>query len=173
VTRQGGGQLAVTQADPGPAPAAGLAAITAEFRAAARTGQINQAARDQACAGSYTAPSGRPGPDDVWPLYMPPQQVSAAATIDPVDWGPTTGRAWRIEQVVVTFQGASSVTFYRQAAQLSTLLFVVSQPGVWEPRKLVLVNGARLVAVVAGGGATISCIEGDDIGLHALPWYLI
>jgi hypothetical protein len=122
--------------------------------------------------GGAPHPPRRPGPDACWPLRLPPVSATAATNFDPVDWGPPTGRAWRIDEVTITLSGASSVAFYKEAIQPVNLRFLTSSAGIWEPRFLMLLPGERLIAVFTGGGATVA-IEGEQIGLDWLPEYML
>lgn len=153
------------------APDAGMAAIAATFTAQAAAGVL-----------PARAAPGLPGPDmdvigpaDVWPLRLPPQQNSAGGTLDPVDWGPPagSGRAWRIDEVIITLgAGTSLVQFYKEAVQAVQLRFQTSGSGIWEPSMLMLLPGERLLAITTGGGATFA-IEGEQIATRVLPRYLL
>jgi hypothetical protein len=167
VTRRGGLD-AYPDAEPGGAPDAGLAAISAEFSASAGVARPGPAA-----AAELPRRGPLVKPSDVWLLDLPPGILSAAGTIDIPDWGPPTGWAWRITEVpVVLGTGTTLVQFYTQsAAGLASLIFQTSASGLWEPAHLYLRNGSRLVVVATGGGVTISP-RGEMISLHFLPTYL-
>lgn len=149
---------------PPPAPDAGLAAIAAGF--AAQAGGNGHEEREPG-----TAP--RIQPHEVWPLRLPPASIAAAGTIDPVDWGAPTGRAWHITYISVVFgAGATSATVYRESAQPVNQRFVFTATGIWEPRLLILLAQERLVVVSAGGGVTVA-LDGVQIDAGRLPEYLM
>lgn len=156
------------------APDAGLAQIAAGFTARAGGAAVTAGAGAMGHGASAPGPARPPvGPDDVWLLDMPPQVSTAAGTIDPVDWGPPTGWAWRITYVPFVFgAGCTQVTFYTQSGTGAVgLLFQANSSGLWEPGHLYLRNGSRLVAVTTGGGITISP-RGEAVAIAYLPTYL-
>lgn len=148
-------------------PDAGLAQIAAGFAARAAvaaapgsTGEGQRVTRHLATA------------DDVWTLELPPGTLSAAGTIDPVDWGPPTGSAWRITGMsIVLGAGTSLVQVYKETNQVQNLRFQTSASGLWEPSHLYVLYGSRLVVVSTGGGVTIAP-WGERIALGFLPTYL-
>lgn len=156
-----------------PGPDAGLAAIAAEFHATAAAGAaVSGAADDIDYDGGGGGAWRRPPPSACWPLRVSPQQATAATNYDPVDWGPPTGRAWRIDMVVITLSGASQVSFYKEAIQPVNLRFQTTTSGVWEPRMLMMVPGERLIATFTGGGAIVA-IEGEQIDIDWLAAYML
>jgi hypothetical protein len=158
---------------PGAGPDAGLAAIAAGFTATAGVATARPPAAGQHADHPEHAPArrGEVTPWDVWPLRLPPVSATAATNFDPVDWGPPTGRAWRLSEVIITLNGASLVSFYKEAIQPVNLRFQTSVSGVWEPRAMYLLPGERLIAAFTGGGAIVA-VEGEQIALDFLPRYL-
>ena len=155
----------------GQAPDAGLAAIAAGF--AARLGVPPTAGPAEADpAGPVSAPRHLVRPEECWPLRLMPANLTAAGTIDPVDWGPRDGRAWHITEVVITLgAGATLAQVYDEAAQPVNLLFQTTVSGLWEPRQKILLAGERLVFVFTGGGGTVR-MEGVQMMAYFLPTYL-
>ena len=152
----------------GPSPDAGLAAIGAAFTAQLGGGGGAPAGADRE---RESRPRDRVRPTDVWPLDLPPQSSTAATNFDPVDWGPPTGRAWRIRAVTLTLSGASLVQVYREAIVPVQLRFQTTGSGVWEPSAHYLLPGKRLIVVFTGGGGTVA-IDGEQISLSFLPVYM-
>lgn len=156
-----------------PAPV-GLAAIAAEFSAGA--GPVMAAARAGAAVDTPEAPhhaGALVSADDVWPVTLPVGSNTAAGTIDPPDWGPPTGWAWRITEVpIILGTGTSLVQIFTESALSGRgPLIQVNASALWEPSRLILIYGERLVAVATGGGVTISP-RGERIRLAFLPTYL-
>ncbi len=156
------------ETDGGGTPDFGLAQIAAGFTAQARAAVGAPQADTPADSGPR---AGAVSPDDVWLLALPPQQNTAAGTLDPVDWGPPPGWVWRITYVPFLFgSGTTNVAFYLNSA-LAFPLFEFTASATWEPGHLYLQNGERLVAVTTGGGASI-LVRGERIATHFLPTYL-
>jgi hypothetical protein len=147
-------------------PDAGLAAISAGFAAGLGTGR-RAPGHDQ----DHERPR-RPGPADIWPLRLPVGFLAAAGTLDPVDWGPPTGRVWDINAVVITFgAGTTLVQVYDEAAQPANLLFQTGASGVWHPEDPTFLHGERLVVVATGGGVTVR-IKGTQQSADYEPTHL-
>lgn len=150
------------------APDAGLAQIAAQF-----TAGLGGPRPHPGAGGGDAGPAvAKFRPWQIWALRLPPQSIQAAGTADPVDWGPPTGRAWRIEEVTVTLVTATLVQFYKEAAQPVNLRFQTAVSGVWEPKNQILLPGERLICVVTGGAANVA-IEGLQMDLDILPDHVL
>lgn len=107
-------------------------------------------------------------------------ETGTAATLGLADqrWGPLDGYAWHVVRVTVAFgSGATSVTLYKSQVADANALQILLPPSsgtvaTWEPKALVLQPWDRVIAVVAGGGATIN---GDaiEVDIRVLPEYLL
>lgn len=160
-----------------PAPV-GLAAIAAEFSAGA--GPVMAAARAGAAVDT-PEPGHQGGPlvssDDVWINPMPVGFLSAAGTIDEnvvgPDWGPPTGWVWRITEVpIILGAGTTLVQIFLEAGNSGKgPIFQTGVSGLWEPSRLFLQYGERMVAVSTAGGVTISP-RAERIRTHFAPTYM-
>lgn len=159
------------QAEEGAGSDAGTAAIAARF--AAGLGPAGASASVKA-GGSAQGGSAKSlvSPDDTWLLEMPPGVLSAAGTLDPVDWGPPPGWVWRLTEVTFVFgSGCTLVTLYRNSSLgLASQLFQATSSGLWEPSRRFLTNGERLVAVA--NGACVIIPDGERIATAFIPTYL-
>jgi hypothetical protein len=151
-----------------PGADAGLAAISAGF--AAGVGRV---------AGAVTPPGNGQSALEreitaamCWPLRMPPQVVTAAATIDAVDMGPPEGRAWHVRELPMTLNGASSWSIYWEAVQPQNLILTQAASGLWEPAQLIMLPGERLVFSFTGGGGIVGRPIGVQMDVAFLPTYL-
>lgn len=102
------------------------------------------------------------------PLNLPPAQSVAAGTLDPPDsWQPRQGWLWRIEELIIALgAGATQASVYRDAPTPINLLLQTSTGGLWEPKRLLIMPGSRLVVTSVGGGVTVR-IEGVEVSMAA------
>jgi hypothetical protein len=109
------------------------------------------------------------------PIDIPPWQSPGAGTIDPLDiWGPRQNFAWHVLLLpAVLGQAGTMMSLYRDAPVPTNLVFQSTVSGLFEPRRLILVPGRRLVWTSAGDGLTVSTGIAVEIALDALPAYLM
>lgn len=158
----------------GEAEPVGLAKISAEFSAGAGPVMAGACARADVNGGQPARQDGAlVTPDDVWPVIFPVVATAAAGTSDVTDWGPPTGYAWRITEVpIVLGTGTSLVQVFLESALTGKgPVFQTSGSGLWEPSRLFLQYGERLVITTTGGGATLAP-RGERIRLSFLPTYM-
>lgn len=160
-----------TPVKPGPPPDAGLAQIDAEFRAragiASRSGQVQPPSDTERMLSLPLVPA-----DAVWPLRLDPQVLTAAGTIDPIEWRPGTGYCWHITEATISLgAGATQVQIFNEGPQTERLFFSTTASGLLEPRLKLVMPGERLIVVSTGGGCTIR-IEGVTVALYFLATYL-
>lgn len=109
------------------------------------------------------------------PIDIPPEQSAAAGVLDPTDiWGPRQGYAWHVMLIPAELGPAGTLmSLYRDAPVQTNLLFQSTVSGLFEPRRLILLPGRRLVWSSAGDALTVGNGIAIEVDIDILPVYLM
>ena len=161
------GQLFPAAGPAADGPAAGLD-VTAQLTLA--VGGMERAAR-------LLAARARLSWEQCHPIDIPPGQSKAPGVLDQPDvWGPHAGGnvAWHVLLLTAVLGPSGTLmTLYRDAPSPTNVVLQSTVSGLFEPRRLILMPGRRLVWSSAGDVLTVSTGIAVEVALDALPAYLM
>lgn len=167
------GQMYPDRTGPGGPPAGPGAGLEVDVtaRLAAAVDGLGLAARQLAAARLRSRLSW----EECHVVDIPPGQSAAAGTIDQPDvWGPRQGWAWQVLLLPAVMGPAGTMmSLYRDAPLPTNVVLQKTVSGLFEPQKLILLPGRRLVWTSAGDGLTVGTGTAVEVAIDSLPAYLM